>query len=552
MQIDQSRPVYVIGHKNPDTDAVCSAIGYADLKRRLTGGDYRAVRCGHLNDETKFVLSRFGVKAPEYVKDIRIQVMDMDIRRLPGASPLLSLKNAWKTMHDAMVVTLCITEGAELKGLITLGDIVESYMDTDDSGILAASGTPYSNIIETLEGSLVAGSAEGVVKKGKVVVSQKGAAGVSAGDIVILPDGTEDAAECLEAGADCLITCSGTRPSDAVRNTASEKGVRIIVTKYDAFSVSRLIDQAIPVKYFMKSQDLVTFKLSDYIDDVRPVMAQAHHRYFPVLDEKGEYVGMISRRNLLGAKRKQVILMDHNEKNQAVTGIESASILEIIDHHRLSAVETIAPVFFRNQPLGSASTIVYLMYKEAHVEVKPEIAGLLCAAILSDTLLYRSPTCTETDIQCGNELARIAGIMQDEFAREMFKAGSDFEGKTGIELLKRDFKRFTIEGYSVGISQVNAMMKEETDTAEKKAAASMEEFIKSEKLDMAFFMVTLIPSESSGVIWAGEGAKEVLKAGFQTDIPEGEERAFLRGVVSRKQQFLPAVVEGISVVSSES
>jgi manganese-dependent inorganic pyrophosphatase len=192
------------------------------------------------------------------------------------------------------------------------------------------------------------------------------------------------------------------------------------------------------------------------------------------------------------------------------------------------------------------------MYKEAHVEVKPEIAGLLCAAILSDTLLYRSPTCTETDIQCGNELARIAGIMQDEFAREMFKAGSDFEGKTGIELLKRDFKRFTIEGYSVGISQVNAMMKEETDTAEKKAAASMEEFIKSEKLDMAFFMVTLIPSESSGVIWAGEGAKEVLKAGFQTDIPEGEERAFLRGVVSRKQQFLPAVVEGISVVSSES
>ncbi|MBP3265594.1 MAG: putative manganese-dependent inorganic diphosphatase [Lachnospiraceae bacterium] len=549
MQADQSRPIYVIGHKNPDTDAICSAIGYADLKRRLTGGDYRAVRCGHLNDETKFVLSKFGVKAPDYVKDIRTQVMDMDIKRLPGASPLMSLKKAWKVMQDAEVVTLCITEGKTLKGLITLGDIVESYMDTDDAGILALSKTPYSNIVETLEGTLVAGEEEGVVERGKVVVSQIGAAGVSNGDIVILPDGTEDAAECLAAGASCLITCSGTRPDDEVRNAASDKGVRIIVTKYDAFSVSRLVDQAIPVVHFMKSQDLVTFKMTDYVDDVRPVMASAHHRYFPVLDEKGEYVGMISRRNLLGAKKKQVILMDHNEKNQAVTGIDSASILEIIDHHRLSAVETISPVFFRNQPLGSASTIVYLMYKEAHVEVKPEIAGLLCAAILSDTLIYKSPTCTDTDIQCGNELARIAGILQDEFAREMFKAGSDFEHKAGEELLKRDFKKFTIEGYSVGISQVNAMMKEETEIAEAKAKESIKAFLAKEKLDMAFFMVTLIPSESSVVVWAGEGAKEVVKSGFQADISDGDERVFLSGIVSRKQQFLPAVVEGISVLS---
>ncbi len=551
MQVDQTRPVYVIGHKNPDTDAICSAIGYADLKNRLTGGDFRAVRCGHLNDETKFVLSRFGVKPPEYIKDIRIQVMDMDMRKLPGAEYDMSLKKAWKAMHDANVVTLCITEGKILKGLITLGDIVDSYMDTEDTGILAAAHTPYSNIIETLEGTLVAGSGEGVVEGGKVVVSQKGAAGVSAGDIVILPDGTEDAKECLEAGASCLITCSGTRPSDGVRNAASEKNVRVIVTKYDAFFVSRLMDQSIPVSYFMKSQDLVTFRLTDYIDDIRPVMAQAHHRYFPVLDEKGEYVGMISRRNLLGAKRKQVILVDHNEKNQAVTGIESASILEIIDHHRLGAVETIAPVFFRNQPLGSASTIVYLMYKEAHVEVKPEIAGLLCAAILSDTLIYKSPTCTETDIQCGNELARIAGIRQDEFAREMFKAGSDFEGKTGEELLKRDFKKFAIDGHSVGIAQVNAMMKEEIDVAEKKAKDAIDKFMLSEKLDMVFFMVTLIPSESSRVLWSGESAEEVLKAGFQTDIPSDGSGLFLRGVVSRKQQFLPAIVEGISMLGSD-
>ena len=549
MQVDRTRPIYVIGHRNPDTDSVCSAIGYADLKRRLTGGDYRAVRCGHLNDETKFVLSRFGLKPPEYVKDIRIQVMDMDIKKVPGASPLLSLKNAWKAMHDAQVVTLCITEDDTLKGLITLGDIVESYMDTYDNGILAKSGTPYSNIIETLEGTLLSGDASGNVEGGRVVVSQVGAAGVKEGDIVIIPDGAEDSYECLKAGASCLITCSGTRPSDEVRNLASDRGVRIIETRYDAFSVSRMIDQSIPVVYFMKTQNLVTFRLNDYVDDVRPVMAQAHHRYFPILDEKGSYVGMISRRNLLGAKRKQVILMDHNEKNQAVTGIDSASILEIIDHHRLSAVETVSPVFFRNQPLGSASTIVYLMYKEAHVEVKPEIAGLLCAATLSDTLIYKSPTCTDIDIQCGNELAHIAGIMQDEFAREMFRAGSDFEHKTGEELLKRDFKKFTIEGYSVGISQVNAMMKEEIDIAEQKASDSIKGFLTSEKLDMAFMMITLIPSESSRVIWEGESAKEVIKTGFQTDVDEEKRDVLLNGIVSRKQQFLPAVVEGISALS---
>ena len=312
-----------------------------------------------------------------------------------------------------------------------------------------------------------------------------------------------------------------------------------------------MIDQAIPVFYFMKTKDIVTFRMTDYVDDVRPVMAQAHHRYFPVLDEKGEYVGMISRRNLLGARKKQVIMMDHNEKNQAVTGIESATILEIIDHHRLGAVETISPVFFRNQPLGSASTIVYLMYKEAHVEVKPEIAGLLCAAILSDTLIYKSPTCTDVDIQCGNELAHIAGIRQDEFAREMFKAGSDFERKSGEELLKRDFKKFTIEGYSVGISQVNAMMKEETEIAESKARDAIKAFMNSEKLDMAFFMVTLIPSESSKVIWVGENSEEVLKNGFQADIPEDGSSLYLRGIVSRKQQFLPAIVEGISAIGAE-
>ena len=557
MNEDVKQTVWVVGHRNPDTDSICAAISYAYLKNKVDPAhEYLPKKAGELNGETRYVLKRFSVQEPETVTDVSTQICDIDFRRTAGVNGHLSLKRAWELMEELDVVTLpVVREDGLMEGLIVNGDIAKSYMNVIDNSVLSRARTQYRNIIETIDGHMVVGNEHAYFTKGKVAV----AAGshrtirndIDEDDLVMVGNVLERQMVALETRPSCIIVTK-TTPEELdpqFVEEAQDIDCIVITTEYDTFTAARLINQSIPIRYFMTKEKLVTFDLDDTVDEVRERMSKIRHRDFPVLDEQHRYVGMFSRRHLLNTSKKQIILVDHNERSQAVEGIDEAEILAIIDHHRLGAVETIAPVFFRNQPLGSASTIVYLMYKEAHVEVKPEIAGLLCAAILSDTLIYKSPTCTDTDIQCGNELARIAGILQDEFAREMFKAGSDFEHKAGEELLMRDFKKFTIEGYSVGISQVNAMMKEETEIAEAKAKDAIKEFLSTEKLDMAFFMVTLIPSESSVVIWAGEGAKEVVKSGFQADISDGDERVFLSGIVSRKQQFLPAVVEGISVLS---
>ncbi|MBO5624119.1 MAG: putative manganese-dependent inorganic diphosphatase, partial [Butyrivibrio sp.] len=411
---EQKRPVIVIGHKNPDTDSICAAITYANLKNKITGDDYIACRAGHLNEETQFVLSHFDVAVPSYIKDVRTQVRDMEIRMLDGTSSKLSLKNAWSKMRDAGVVTLCVTDNDELTGIVTTNDIVETYMDVIDPGILSQAHTSYSNIVETLDGKLIVGEIEDVLEKGKVVIAAASPDMmenlIEEGDVVILGNRYETQLCAIEMNAGCIIVCEGAEVAKTIQAQAREHGTKIITTPHDTFVVARLINQSMPIEHVMKKDGLVCFHMDDYIEDIQDVMAQMRHRYFPVLDKNEHYIGMISRRNFLGAKKKQLILVDHNEKNQAVNGADAADILEIIDHHRLRTIETAGPVFFRNQPLGSTCTIIYLMYKEYGVEIDKTIAGLLLAAILSDTLMFRSPTCTNVDRKAGEELAGIAGV----------------------------------------------------------------------------------------------------------------------------------------------
>ncbi len=537
--------VFVAGHKNPDTDSICSAICYADLKSRLNEDvEYIAVRAGHLNEESQYVLERFGVRPPVYIKDVRTQVRDIEIRETEGVPQDISLKKAWSLMRDNNVVTLPITEGNKLVGLITIGDIATSYMDVYDSKILATARTKYKNILETLDGLMITGEEEAAFDRGKVLIA---AANpdlmenyIEEHDLVILGNRYESQLCAIEMKADCIIVCEGAPVSATIRKLAEENGCTVIGTPHDTYTVARLINQSMPISHFMRTERLITFRLDEFTETIKDIMAKKRHRDFPILDKYGNYVGMISRRNLLNMSPKKLILVDHNEKNQAINGVENAEILEIIDHHRLGSLETIAPVFFRNQPLGCTATIIYQMYRENGVEISQVTAALLCAAILSDTLMYRSPTCTAYDRQTAEELAAMAGINVEEFAREMFKAGSNLKDKEPKEIFYQDYKTFSSNDISFGVGQINAMTEEELADIKGKLLPYLRETAESMQVNMIFFMLTNIISEVTELLYVGDNAEEMIQNAF--GVPADVDSFRLEGVVSRKKQLIPALM----------
>lgn len=539
-----NRSVYVVGHKNPDTDSICSALSYAALKNKLYGGGYKAKRAGEVSPETKFVLDYFNVQAPEYVADVRPRVKDIEIREYDVVDRNLSLKKAWELMGEKSVVTLPIVNKKALEGIITLGDVTQAYMDVFDNRIIAAAGTPYSNLVETLDGELIVGNIEGCVDQGKVLIA---AANpdlmenyIEEHDIVILGNRYESQLCAIEMGAQCIIVCEGSQVSRTICSMATSKNCSIIQTPYDTYTVARLINQSMPIGHFMCKKNLVMFSTEDYIEEIREIMIKKRYRDFPVIDEDGNFCGMISRRNLLDAKKRKLILMDHNEKSQAVDGFSDAEILEIIDHHRLGAIETVNPVYFRNQPVGCTSTIVYQMYRENNVEIEPSIAGLLCSAILSDTLVFRSPTCTAVDKAAAEELARIANIDIESYAVKMFKAGSNLLEKTPAEIFYQDFKPFTSGSVVFGVGQITAMTNDELQTIKEMLIPYMKEVFESKKYNMIFFMLTNIIEESTELLCQGDHALEVVDGAFNTT--GAEDGTYLQGVVSRKKQLIPALV----------
>lgn len=541
----KKKRVFVVGHKNPDTDSICSAICYANLKSKLCEDtDYIAMRAGHINEETQYVLERFDVQPPLYLKDVRTQVRDIEIRETEGVSQDISLKKAWNFMKDKNVATLPITEKNKLTGLISISDIATSYMDVYDSKILATAKTKYKNILETLDAEMVVGDAEKFFDKGKVLVA---AANpdlmenyIEEHDLVILGNRYESQLCAIEMKADCIIVCEGAAVSMTIKKMAEEKGCTVISTPHDTYTVARLINQSMPISYFMRRDHLITFQMDEFTDNIKETMAKKRHRDFPVLDKYGNYIGMISRRNLLNMSLKKLILVDHNEKSQAVDGVESAEILEIIDHHRIGSLETISPVFFRNQPLGCTATIIYQMYRENGVEISQTIASLLCAAIVSDTLMYRSPTCTEFDRQTAEELAAIAGIKVEEFARAMFKAGSNLKSKEPEEIFFQDFKTFSINDVSFGVGQINAMTREELSDIKEKLKPYLEEAVGKLNVNMIFFMLTDIISESTELLYVGNNAGELIENAFGVSPDEDSFR--LEGVISRKKQLIPTLM----------
>lgn len=543
----EDKPVIVIGHKNPDTDSICSAIAYANLKRIITGKPYEAKEAGHLNLETRYVLDRFGVAEPELMLSVEPTIRDVDITRTDGISADRSLKSAWNQMKDNNHVTLPILDGDQLEGLISIGDIAQSYMEEQDSFCLSKANTPYSNIIETLDGTMVVGDENAYFDQGEVLIAAANPdvmeQYIHEHDMVILGNRYESQLCAIEMKAGCIVVCLGSPVSMTIQKMAKEAGCTIIITPYDTFKVARLINQSIPVRFLMRRDQLVTFSLEDYVKDARDIMAKKRHRNFPVLDEQGKYVGMIGRRNLLDMKPRQVIMVDHNEKSQAVDGIGSAEILEIIDHHRLGSIETMNPVYFRNQPLGCTATIIYQMYQENGVEIEPKIASLMCSAILSDTLMFRSPTCTVLDEQVARELARIAGIEIQELAENMFSAGSDLSSKSDEEIYYLDYKKFTLQDMTISVGQISSMNQEELDILKSRLVPFMQKRYQNKKNRIPLFMLTNIGKQTTDLIFVGDNAAKVLESAF--DVITGENSVILPGVVSRKKQMVPSVLTAI-------
>ena len=553
MAVEELKKTLVLGHRNPDTDSICSAICYAGFKHQLTGENYEPCRAGNVNPETQYVLDYFKLKAPRLVENVKTQVKDIEIRKTKGVSRGISLKNAWGLMQENNVVTLpCVTEEGLLEGVITIGDITKSYMNLYDSSIISKACTKYANILDTLEGSMVVGDSEAYFDRGKVLIA---AANpdlmenyIEKHDLVILGNRYESQLCAIEMEAGCIIVCEGAGVSLTIRKLAQERGCAVITTPYDTYTTARLINQSMPISYFMTKENIIEFSEEDYLDDIREIMASKRHRDFPILDSDGKYIGMISRRNLLGAKGKSIILVDHNEKSQAVEGMESADIREIIDHHRLGTVETMSPVFFRNQPLGCTATIIYQMYQENHMEIDKTTAGLLCSAIISDTLLFRSPTCTPIDKAAGLALAQIAGLDIEKYAIDMFSAGSNLKGKSDGDIFYQDFKRFTVGNSVFGIGQITSLNAVELKDLKKRMSEYTEKEREQHEIDMMFFMLTNILTESTDLICTGQGAEQLITTAFHVRDEDVENVSAqtgivkLPGVVSRKKQLAPQIM----------
>lgn len=560
--MNKKNEIYVFGHKNPDTDSICAAIscaylknqmakeagncGYEDLGSVEAGAVYIPKRAGVINPETEYVLKRFGAEAPSYTADVRRQVRDINIRKLDGINGRVSLKRAWMVMRAVNTATLpVVDDGGYLKGLITIGDIARAYMAVFDNRILGQAKTPYENMLNALDGTMLIGDRTGTITEGKVVIATTNVElmreHVDEHDVVVLGNRYETQLCAIENKAGCIIVCEGEPVSRTIRKLAENAGCTVISSPHDTYTVARLINQSVPVSYFMTKEHLVTFRKREFVEDIKGTMTKLRHRDFPIVTKDGKFVGMISRRSLINMPCKKIILVDHNEAEQAVDGLFEAEVVEIIDHHKLSTVETSRPVSVRNQPVGCTSTIIYQMFIENEVEIPPQIAGLLCSAIVSDTLLFRSPTCTQTDEAAARRLAEIAGVDIETLASEMFKAGSSLGTKNDEEIFYQDFKQFTAGNVHFGVGQIMVM----TEDEQRNLRNRMLPYIKKNTagLHMIFFMITNVLEESTLLLFNGGRAKEIIGDSFSDDAKDHE--VFLPGVVSRKKQMVPQLMAAL-------
>ncbi|MDK2805813.1 MAG: manganese-dependent inorganic pyrophosphatase [Thermoanaerobacterium sp.] len=534
--------VFVSGHKNPDTDSICSAIAYADLKRKADKIDAIPVRLGPINRETQFVLNYFNVKEPLLIDNVFTQVGDIAYDKPLTISEKAPMYEAWNVLLNNNSKTIIVVDDEnKLKGIATMGDLAKAYLTSSHE--LSNYNIPVDNIIKTLNGKIIVRNEEFI--RGDIIVAamqtESVVSRIKSGMTLIVGNRENIQLESIRKGAKTIIITGGEEPSRAVINEAEKFSSTLIVVPCDTFDTIKLINQCLPVSLIMIKDDIVTFKDSDYIDDVRQTMLKYRYRNFPVVDDDGKILGLLARRHILDYNRKKIILVDHNELSQAVDGIEDATILEIIDHHRVGGIETNQPILFRNQPVGCSSTIINKIYEERGITPDKHIAGLMCAAILSDTLVFKSPTCTPEDIMAAKKLSEIAGIDIESFGKKMFEAGTSLKGKTVDEIFYMDFKEFLIGDFKVGIGQVNTLSS--IGNLKNDLLKFMEEERKNKNFDMLLLMLTDIINEGSLFLFAGNH-KDLLERAFNISIDDNN--FYLPYVISRKKQVVPPIAKAIN------
>ena len=549
MEQELNRKTMVIGHRNPDTDSICSAIAYSYLLNATNKYNAVPVRLGEINRETEYVLKRFGVEHPVLLKTVKQKVEDLNYDKVTVFSKDLTLKTAWFLLKQQNLKSAPILdEHGQLLGLLSTSNIIEGYMDQWDSEVLKKAKTPVENVIDTLEANVIYLNESLKVVEGDIhIAAMSGSEAkkrIHENDVVIVGGDRSDDLEELISVKPSLIVLTGSLTADEnVVKKCEEQGISIISTPFNTYQTSQQIVQAIPVEYVMIKGDIKTFSTDDTLDYMKEVMSETRYRGYPVIDLNNRCVGSISRFALLKGLRKKVILVDHNERGQSIPGIEEADILEIVDHHRVADIQTVGPLMFRGEPLGSTATIVTKMFDELDVEMPSHIAGLLLGAVVSDTLLFKSPTCTPVDTKIAKKLAKIAGVDIQEFAMEMFKAGTSLVGKTVDEIFNQDFKKFSFDNLQVGVAQVNSMDIEGFLPYKKDMLDYMNKFAEDNNLEFTLLLLTDIINANSE-IFVGGPRPELVEKAFNVQLTECQ--GTLVGVISRKKQVVPAITAVMS------
>lgn len=549
--MSNSKPIYVIGHRNPDTDSICSAIGYAHLKQAL-GENAVPARAGKINAETKYALERFKMEQPLLLTDLYPRVKDVTLDCKIVVKQHDTLRHLGEVMreHDLRSVPVTDSKGL-LVGIVTVSDLAKRYFQELGMANLADMRVRYRDIIAATDSKVVVSGEEGDTIKGDVRIAAGSVATIksviSKDDIVIIGDRHDETLiDCVNQGISCLIvSANGRVPADVVEY-AEKHHIFVLSTPYDTYTVARLINQCVPIRRIMH-QDPVCFKPMDLLSDIKGTMESTSYRNYPVL-ENGHLVGLVSSDQLMVPERERIILVDHNERAQAVEGIEEAKILEIIDHHRIGGVQTSDPIYMHSEPVGCTATIVANMHWHRDVDMPSSIAGLLLSAIISDTVLFKSPTCTPYDKMTAERLAEIAGVDLQSYGMDMLKAGSGIGDMTPQEIVKNDLKEFTIGDYRVIVSQTSVMDTKEIMDLEPQLIQAMKNICEKENFDLSLVMVTDILEEATYLLYAGS-PKTLIGEAFKKDA--SGTHIYLPGVMSRKKQIIPPLSEAVKRIQNK-